>query len=129
MGRVNEALAAFNDLSRIPSVSINGEPADLVARRTRCAILEEQSRLEELRQEAASLAADLRDGKWQLDRETFLHVSGKLNAWLGTPSNAGTGVSEEALASAVGWVYKKWTLKSPTGTNSGVHFLSSKTCQ
>jgi signal transduction histidine kinase len=124
MERVNEALSAFNDLSRIPLVSINGEPADLVARRTRCAILEERGRLAELRQEAASLAADLRAGKWQLDRETFLHVSKKLNAWLGTPDNARTGIGEEPLASAVSWVYEKWTTKPQNETNSGVHLLN-----
>jgi len=125
LGRINEALSAFIDLGRISSVAINGEPADLVARRTRCAILQTQSRLAELREEAAALAADLHAGKWQLDRETFLHANAKLDAWLGRPDSSAAGIGDDALASAVGWVYEKWRIKSQTGTTSGIHLLNS----
>jgi len=106
MGRVKEALTAFSELARISSVSINGEPADLAARRTRCAILEQQSRTQELRQEAGSIAADLRTGKWRLDREALLYVAGKLDAWLGT-KNEPTD-EDFALAAAADWLYEKW---------------------
>jgi signal transduction histidine kinase len=107
MSRPNDALAAYDNLSRVRSVSINGEPADLLARRARCAVLEEQSRVRELRQEAEALTADLRAGRWQLDRATYFYVSELLSRWLG--SEVKPGEEEEALAIGAGWLYKKWT--------------------
>jgi signal transduction histidine kinase len=122
MARPNDALAAYNDLGRIASVSINGEPAGLVARRARCAVLEEQSRTRELRQEAEALAADLRAGRWQLGRETYLYVAGLLGRWLG--SEVRPGEPEEALAAGVAWLHKKWTGEAPAKSAlSGVQVL------
>ena len=95
VARPNDALAAYAGLSRITSVSINSEPADLVARRARCSVLDEQSRAQELRQEAGTLATDLHSGKWQLDRETYLYVAGLISRWLGT--EARPEQQEEAL--------------------------------
>jgi signal transduction histidine kinase len=116
MGRQNEALAAFGGLSRIASVAINGEPGDLAARRTRCAILDEQSRTKELSNEAESIAADLRAGRWRLDRATFSVIAGQLDAWLGTK----TEPSEEdlALAAAADWLYEKWTTQATNQTSA-----------
>jgi signal transduction histidine kinase len=122
MARPNDALTAYNDLSRMASISINGEPAGLVARRARCAVLEEQSRTRELRQEAGTLAADLRAGRWQLDRETYLYVAGLLSRWLG--SEVRPGEQEEALAAGVVWLHKKWTGEAPAeSASSGVQVL------
>ncbi len=122
MARPNDALAAYTDLGRIASASINGEPADLVARRTRCAVLEEQSRTRELRQEAGTLAADLRAGRWQLDRETYLYVAGLLGRWLG--SEVRPSDQEEALAAGVAWLHKKWTGEAPAeSASSGLQVL------
>jgi signal transduction histidine kinase len=124
MGRPNDALSAYHELSRIQSVSINGEPADLVACRARCAVLEEQSRTRELRQEAETLVADLRAGRWQLDRETYFYVAGLLSRWLG--SEVRPGEPEEALAAGVAWLHKKWTGEAPEApASSGVQVLRS----
>lgn len=106
LNRPDAALEAYAALSRVGTVSIGGVPADLVARRTRCVVLEEQSRQNELRQEAAAIAADLRGGKWQLDRTSYLHVAEQLGHWLGTASR--TGAEGEALAEAVAWLWQKW---------------------
>jgi signal transduction histidine kinase len=124
MGQIKDALAALGDLSRIASVSINREPADLLARRTRCVILEEQSRTDDLRAEAAALAADLRDGKWQLDRETFLHVDEKLRAWLGAQSEVHSDGGDR-LADALDWLYEKWTTEARRAGDRGVHVVNS----
>lgn len=123
MGQTKDALAVLGDLSRIASISINHEPGDLLARRTRCAILEEQSRMQDLRTEAAALAADLHGGKWQLDRETFLHIDEKLHAWLGTQTELDSGA--DALANAVGWLYENWTAGARSSSATGVHVLNS----
>ena len=45
LGQTRDALAALGDLGTIGSVSIDREHPDLLARRTRCAILEGQSRV------------------------------------------------------------------------------------
>lgn len=67
MARPNDALEAYTRLGRITSVAINGEPTDLLARRAPCSLLNEQSRMQELRQEAGTLADELHSGKWQPD--------------------------------------------------------------
>jgi len=117
-GNVAAALAAYDGLSGLPEVSILGEPADLVGRRTRCAIFAGQSRLSELRREAELLAADLRAGKWQLDRVMWNHVNDALDAWLRRPPTAG----DDALAAALEWVYGRWLAK--LSTTSGSHVLN-----
>lgn len=122
MALPNDALSAYNELSRIESVVIDGEPADLVARRARCAVLEEQFRTRELRQEAETLAADLRAGTWQLDQETYLYVAGLLSRWLG--SEVRPGEQAEALTAGVAWLHKKWTGEAPEEpASSGVQVL------
>jgi signal transduction histidine kinase len=125
MGKTNEALAVFADLSHIASVSINHEPADLLARRTRCGILEELSRTTDLRTEAASIASDLHAGKWQLDRESFLHIDEKLRTWLGAHGDRRYG-DDEALAVALNWLYEKWTTRTAQqSASNGVYVLNS----
>jgi hypothetical protein len=75
MGRSSEALPLYARLARITTVAINGLPADLQARKTRCALFADLSRPGELRQEAAALRADLDAGRWPLDRAGYEYVS------------------------------------------------------
>lgn len=120
MGHVSAALAAYARLSDVREVSILGEPADLVGRRTRCAIFAEQSRFNELRQEAGLLAADLRAGTWQLTRVTWNHVRDLLDTWLmRSPSAAG----DQALAFALEWLYER-RMTTPSA-RSGIHVLNA----
>jgi signal transduction histidine kinase len=122
MGRPEEALAAYAALSRIDSVAVLGEPAPLFARRARCAVLEEQSRERELRAEADALATDLRAGKWQLDRETYLHVADLLGHW--TTLEIRPSREDQALAAGVAWLYGQWTGQGlPTTSAGDVHVL------
>jgi signal transduction histidine kinase len=120
MGNISAALATYAGLSEVRDASILGEPADLVGRRTRCAILAEQSRLSELRQEAERLAADLRAGRWQLDRITWSHVNDVLDTWL---QRRASGTGDEALASALEWLYERWITKS--SVSAGIHVLKA----
>ena len=106
MGRREEALVAYTALSKISLVSIGGEPASLFAERARCAVLAESSRSRELRTESRSLAAGLRKGTWQLDRETYLYVAGHLREWLGEEFNS--DVPGEDLAAGTAWLYDQW---------------------
>ena len=105
-GRAEAALEAYADLSKVTDAGLSGVPADLVARRATCALLEEFGRKEQLREEARALADDLERGRWQLDRAAWRHYSGQVQAWLG----AGSGADGErvALAEAVDWVWQRW---------------------
>ena len=109
--RLDEALAAYQSLSRIPSVAIDGVSADLLARRARCVVLEEQARKAELRWEATAIEGDLRAGTWQLDQASFLQIAGQLSRWLGADVHA--SAEGEALAAGVDWLYLKWTSAAP----------------
>lgn len=107
LGRVDEALEAYRRLGGVQGVGLAGIPIDLVARRSRCAILEEQSRAGRAAKEASEIAADLRQGRWQLDRASYEHVTGQLSHWLGVPVRAQP--EGEALAAAADWLYRRWT--------------------
>ena len=48
-GRAEAALEIYGDLAKVTDVGLSGVPADLVASRARCALLEELGRTEQLR--------------------------------------------------------------------------------
>jgi signal transduction histidine kinase len=100
------ALQVCDQLVRMPSSTLAGIPADLVARRLRCSILEEMGRPADLRREATTLKSDLRTGRWRLDRASYLFFSEQVDAWLGSPRNPEP--VEEALAEAVEAIWKRW---------------------
>ena len=126
MGRPAQALSAYENLGRIESISINQEPVDLLGRRTRCDIFQEQSRTDDLHREAAALADDLHAGKWQLDRESFLHIDEKIQTWLHLPIRTGND-SGELLAAAALWVYEQRAIDGQrAATSTGVHIVHSK---
>ncbi len=104
MGRPDEALEAYRKLGAIATAAIGGMPADLVALRGRCTALEEQSRTQELRREAAAIAAGLRAGRWRLNRASFLHVAGQVGAWSGEEVRA--DAEGEAMAAALEWLHQ-----------------------
>jgi hypothetical protein len=106
LGQGLAALDICDQLGRMTSMALGGTPADLVARRLRCSILEELGRSADLRREATTLDSDLRMGRWQLDRASYLFFSEKANTWLGSPGN--TEPVREALAGAVETLWKRW---------------------
>lgn len=120
LGRPDEALSAFSALSQIPSVSIEliDEPADLFARRTRCAMLAELSRTEELHREAAALADDLRAGRWQLDKDVHGDIARKLEGWLG--SALVEDDHAEAFSRALEWLSEKSGTPAGPASNTSI---------
>jgi signal transduction histidine kinase len=111
-GRHQEALEAYRALARIPAVSLGGTPADLVARRAQCAVLKELDRTADLRAEAQALQRDFEAGRWRLDRPLYLHCAAEISGWLGIEWRANP--QQEALASAVEWLWQKWN-QTPRG--------------
>jgi len=121
MGRAADALPAYGTLGTVTAVAINGLPADLVARRMRCVLLEELARPDDLRQEAAALDADLGAGRWPLDQVGYEYISAQLDRWLGSARRP--DADARALATAVDWLYREWSARpgselSPNGARS-----------
>jgi len=105
-GRYDQALEVYELLGEVTNVALSGVPVDLVARRVRCAMLEELGRSEQLRQEAQSLYQDLAAGHWRLERESYLYYSQQLTRWLDIEPERGT--ERQALAEAVDWLWQSW---------------------
>lgn len=107
MGRADEALRAYANLVHIPGARLSGVPADLVARRARCALLQDLARGAELRAEARSLQTDLLAARWPLERGTFLAYAEQINRW--AEHEQQIPADREALSAASEWVWQRWT--------------------
>jgi hypothetical protein len=126
MGRSSEALQVYDKLARFTTISINGLSGDLQARKTRSALFRQLSRAGEFHQEAAALDADLAAGRWRLDRDSYEHVSGLLNGWLGAERRP--RVERETLAATVDWLYRQWSAgRDGTFAPQGTRFFSEPT--
>jgi signal transduction histidine kinase len=107
LGRTADALPVYGRLATVTGVGINELPADLLARRMRCVLLEELARPDDLRREAVALDADLRAGRWPLDQVSHEYISAQLDEWLGPARRP--DANAKALAAAVDWLYRQWT--------------------
>jgi signal transduction histidine kinase len=123
LGRHEAALDAYGELVEIKDVALGGIPADLVALRARCTTLSEMGRTAELRTEATMLRADLRGGRWQLDRASYRHFSEQVNDWLG--SSVRPEPVPEALAQAVEGLWHMWQEAAPGQLSSSGRRCSS----
>lgn len=87
-GKVEAALDVYRDLSRQDGVGVGipGVPAELIGRAKLCELLAELKRPENLREEAAALAADLAGGRWRLERAAYLKYLRDAHRWLGAGS-------------------------------------------
>ncbi|MGQ0735670.1 MAG: ATP-binding protein [Acidobacteriota bacterium] len=112
-GKRDDALATYGLLARLEGVALGGRPADLLARRARCALLEELGRHAELRAEAALLQRDLGRGRWPLTRGTYEHFAGETARWLSADGASKPGQSVPnpeslALATGVEELWERW---------------------
>ena len=105
-GRADEALRVYADLAQISDAHLSGLPADLVARRARCNLLEELGRDAELGREARALQMDLLAARWPIDHGTFLAYSEQIDRWVGAEPPA--AAHRDALSDASAWVWRQW---------------------
>ena len=112
-GRVNAALSAYRQLSRIDTVAFERMPADLLARRAICDLLQESGRGEELLQEANSLHGDLLSGRWRLDRVSWTLAAEQVGRWLGKPVEPGE--AGWLISEAAEWLWQEWRRRGLTG--------------
>ena len=101
-GQLTEALEIYDHLAHEDGVALGGIPADLVARRARCALLAELNRSDDLRREAGRLQSDLRQGRWRLDRAAYFHFESEAGCYLNADTESALDASDDvALARAV----------------------------
>ncbi|MBN1940272.1 MAG: hypothetical protein JW843_11850, partial [Candidatus Aminicenantes bacterium] len=117
-GDLESALRIYAEMagSSDGGISITGVPADLAARRAQCALLEELDRRAELRGSAQDLLDALMNGRWRLDRASYLFYRDQTARWLGQEPGAEAG--RRALADAVAWLWenRRTTVASASGT-------------
>jgi signal transduction histidine kinase len=118
-GRWNEALAVYERLAACTGVSINGMPAELLARRARCEILRKSEQRAGFDKEASVLRRDWLAGRWLLDRPSFLLVTDQLSAWAGAAQSPPQ--ASETISAAAEWLSKR--LGNPDHPPAGSRFL------
>lgn len=117
-GRVDAALAAYRQLSRIDTVAFERMPADLLARRSLCDLLQESGRGAELSREANSLQDGLVAGRWRLDPISWTLAAEQAGRWTGTP--VAPAEENRLISEAADWLWQEWKRHGLTGpANSG----------
>ena len=101
-GQLSQALRTYAELTRYGETSIGGVPAELIARRARCALLAQMNRQADLSKEAAEFYGLLRRGHWQLSQSAYDIHAEEAAAWLGIDRNS--EAAPLALAEAVAWL-------------------------
>lgn len=106
IGLIEEALEIYSELAKSSDhgISISGVPADLVARRARCVLLEKLENREQLQREARNLWDDLKGRRWHLDRASYLYYSEQVVQWLDNEPKS--DAMNQALADAVIWLWQ-----------------------
>ena len=112
-----EAFAAYRALAKVRGMAINGMPADLLARRAACDLLEVAGREQELGREATALATDFTGGRWVLDRPSWIMAAADLERWTGVPLPI--SADRKALAAAVDWIWSEWRDRADLLSASG----------
>jgi signal transduction histidine kinase len=105
-GNLESALDIYAEMavSSDHGSSLSGVPADLAARRARCALLEELDRRSELQKNAQRLHDDLAGRRWRLDRASYLYYRDQAAHWLS--QEPGSDAVQQALADVIIWLWE-----------------------
>ncbi len=114
--RHSDALAVYEEMARLGTAPVGAGPAELVARRARAELLLALGRRDEADTETAGLLADLRRGRWRLDRTTFEFHSQALRERLEKP--APDPADALALSAAVAALWERYRGLAPGEANS-----------
>jgi len=114
-GRQDEALAAYEQMALLGAAPVGAGPAALVARRAHSELLLALGRGDEADVETTTLLADLRGGRWKLDRSTFEFHAQALSDRLENPG----ANSEDALALSTA-ATRLWERYRDLGTGDGI---------
>jgi two-component system phosphate regulon sensor histidine kinase PhoR len=104
-GRTDAALAAYADLARITGVAFDGMPADLLARRASCDLLERARRTAALATCARTVGGDLLAGRWSLDRASWQISADQIARWTSMPLVV--DADRRAVSEAADWFWRE----------------------
>lgn len=109
LGRPNEAIDAYERLGTLGDTRVGGLPSELVARYARCTLFEKLQQTENLERAATALFEDLQQGRWRIDRSTYLFYLRAAERWLRLPANGAAVPSAPLeLAAAVDLLATEW---------------------
>jgi signal transduction histidine kinase len=124
----HSALDVYRQLAESGIGSVDGLPAELLARHARCVLLDELDQVPELQKEAHLLWSGLHHAKWPLTPSAYRFYEKKAFLWLGSdPLPPGTSSAQPdgalALAGAVEELWRLWQriqqgAASPAGQRS-----------
>jgi signal transduction histidine kinase len=80
------ALRAYDDLERLGSIGVGGQPAALIALQGRCKIFDAASDAERFRLAVNTLGDAINSGAWSIDRGTFGLYRDLLDRWGAPPT-------------------------------------------
>ena len=108
-GRSEAALVAYGELAQLGATPALGLPAALAASEARCSVLQAMGRTDELRQEAAQMAADLWSGHYVLLRPVWEFHLEEARRWGADGRPDSRQQRALALSSAAEWVFDRWS--------------------
>jgi signal transduction histidine kinase len=108
-GRSEAALVAYGELAQLGATPTLGLPAALAASEARCSVLQAMGRTDELRQEAAQMAADLWSGHYVLLRPVWEFHLEEARRWGADGRPDSRQQRALALSSAAEWVFDRWS--------------------
>ena len=103
----DEALAVYRRMAPFGDTWLNEMPADLLARRASCEVLEEAGRKAELAIAAEALAKDFKAGVWKMDRTSWELTRKDIETW--TARSFIVSEDERALTAAADALWSEWT--------------------
>jgi len=103
-GRTDAALDAYRRLATIRGITIDGAPADFLARRVISGLLKDAGRKQELQQHVWSLEADFLAGNWTLARPIWELAASEMEQYIGRPLTI--SLDRKALSVAADWLWQ-----------------------
>jgi signal transduction histidine kinase len=120
LGRTDEALSTYDTAAMSNGGSVNGDPVDLFARWARIELLSALNRRDAAQAAAISLARDLRNGRWALERAAYFSYSGALAPWI---AGSASDRTPAALSDAVATIWGEWRTRSTGRAGAGRRFV------
>lgn len=108
LGRWDDALAAYGELSTIKDAQLEMQPPELIALQARLRVFEQSNRPEAARQEASLLLDGLRERRWRLLRGTYEFHAGEAKRILGNEAEGADSLEVLALASGAETLHREW---------------------
>ena len=118
-GQSEAALAVYGELAELGSASVGGLPAELLARHSRCVLLDQLGRHSELQAEAGTLYTALDDGRWRLTRSAYRYYAQETRRWYTPDPELQTKeLDSAALAAAAELLWERWQRVSEGNAHS-----------